>query len=207
MWCRQVWDFLEDSREHLRAEILSAHVWSSGVTWHITAVQVKVSEMVEQIPGFIKWFKQKEIDNSWYCPGCFCFPASWGLFPCDEQGHRLHSDALLFFQLSHCPALLCSLCTYALSCPLRFCSVLEQSCAALECLCDTTLVPGHWAFKQWMFCSWFVLSPGAQGLTSSDTCNYDNFFLQGQVWLKDKEATHCKLCEKEFSLSKRKVKL
>ncbi|POI32870.1 hypothetical protein CIB84_003380, partial [Bambusicola thoracicus] len=30
------------------------------------------------------------------------------------------------------------------------------------------------------------------------------FFLQGQVWLKDKEATHCKLCEKEFSLSKRK---
>uniref|UniRef100_A0A8C3U3U8 RUN and FYVE domain containing 2 n=1 Tax=Catharus ustulatus TaxID=91951 RepID=A0A8C3U3U8_CATUS len=26
----------------------------------------------------------------------------------------------------------------------------------------------------------------------------------GQVWLKDKEATHCKLCEKEFSLSKRK---
>lgn len=94
-----------------------------------------------------------------------------------------------------------------LSCPLRFCSVLEQSCAALECLCDTTLVPGHWAFKQWMFCSWFVLSPGAQGLTSSDTYNYDNFFLQGQVWLKDKEATHCKLCEKEFSLSKRKVKL
>nr|XP_020136344.1 prohibitin-like [Microcebus murinus] len=27
---------------------------------------------------------------------------------------------------------------------------------------------------------------------------------QGLVWLKDKEATHCKLCEKEFSLSKRK---
>lgn len=26
------------------------------------------------------------------------------------------------------------------------------------------------------------------------------------VWLKDKEATHCKLCEKEFSLSKRKVR-
>uniref|UniRef100_A0A8C3T700 RUN and FYVE domain containing 2 n=1 Tax=Chelydra serpentina TaxID=8475 RepID=A0A8C3T700_CHESE len=31
-----------------------------------------------------------------------------------------------------------------------------------------------------------------------------NKALQGQVWLKDKEATHCKLCEKEFSLSKRK---
>ncbi|XP_062989108.1 RUN and FYVE domain-containing protein 2 isoform X1 [Elgaria multicarinata webbii] len=31
-----------------------------------------------------------------------------------------------------------------------------------------------------------------------------NKTLQGQVWLKDKEATHCKLCEKEFSLSKRK---
>ncbi|XP_062435948.1 RUN and FYVE domain-containing protein 2 isoform X4 [Rhea pennata] len=31
-----------------------------------------------------------------------------------------------------------------------------------------------------------------------------NKVLQGQVWLKDKEATHCKLCEKEFSLSKRK---
>uniref|UniRef100_A0A669DFW3 RUN and FYVE domain containing 2 n=1 Tax=Oreochromis niloticus TaxID=8128 RepID=A0A669DFW3_ORENI len=27
----------------------------------------------------------------------------------------------------------------------------------------------------------------------------------GQVWLKDKEATHCKLCEKEFSISRRKV--
>nr|XP_028585255.1 RUN and FYVE domain-containing protein 2 isoform X1 [Podarcis muralis] len=31
-----------------------------------------------------------------------------------------------------------------------------------------------------------------------------NKTLQGQVWLKDKEATHCKLCEKEFSLSRRK---
>ncbi|XP_036023058.1 RUN and FYVE domain-containing protein 2 [Onychomys torridus] len=31
-----------------------------------------------------------------------------------------------------------------------------------------------------------------------------NQALQGLVWLKDKEATHCKLCEKEFSLSKRK---
>ncbi|XP_006889072.1 PREDICTED: RUN and FYVE domain-containing protein 2 isoform X1 [Elephantulus edwardii] len=31
-----------------------------------------------------------------------------------------------------------------------------------------------------------------------------NTALQGLVWLKDKEATHCKLCEKEFSLSKRK---
>lgn len=27
----------------------------------------------------------------------------------------------------------------------------------------------------------------------------------GQVWLKDKEASHCKLCEKEFSISRRKV--
>ncbi|XP_077420631.1 RUN and FYVE domain-containing protein 2 isoform X2 [Vanacampus margaritifer] len=26
----------------------------------------------------------------------------------------------------------------------------------------------------------------------------------GQVWLKDKEASHCKLCEKEFSISRRK---
>ncbi|XP_023863912.1 RUN and FYVE domain-containing protein 2 isoform X2 [Salvelinus sp. IW2-2015] len=26
----------------------------------------------------------------------------------------------------------------------------------------------------------------------------------GQVWLKDKDATHCKLCEKEFSISRRK---
>uniref|UniRef100_A0A8D0IDX6 RUN and FYVE domain containing 2 n=1 Tax=Sus scrofa TaxID=9823 RepID=A0A8D0IDX6_PIG len=33
-----------------------------------------------------------------------------------------------------------------------------------------------------------------------------NKALQGLVWLKDKEATHCKLCEKEFSLSKRKVR-
>ncbi|KAF3828141.1 hypothetical protein GH733_001987 [Mirounga leonina] len=32
-----------------------------------------------------------------------------------------------------------------------------------------------------------------------------NKALQGLVWLKDKEATHCKLCEKEFSLSKRKI--
>lgn len=31
--------------------------------------------------------------------------------------------------------------------------------------------------------------------------------FQGLVWLKDKEATHCKLCEKEFSLSKRKVRV
>ncbi|KAK2920318.1 hypothetical protein Q8A73_002522 [Channa argus] len=29
----------------------------------------------------------------------------------------------------------------------------------------------------------------------------------GQVWLKDKEASHCKLCEKEFSISRRKVSL
>uniref|UniRef100_A0A8C2QB65 RUN and FYVE domain containing 2 n=1 Tax=Cyprinus carpio TaxID=7962 RepID=A0A8C2QB65_CYPCA len=28
----------------------------------------------------------------------------------------------------------------------------------------------------------------------------------GQVWLKDKDATHCKLCEKEFSISRRKVR-
>lgn len=27
----------------------------------------------------------------------------------------------------------------------------------------------------------------------------------GQVWLKDKDASHCKLCEKEFSISRRKV--
>uniref|UniRef100_A0A671QY85 RUN and FYVE domain containing 2 n=1 Tax=Sinocyclocheilus anshuiensis TaxID=1608454 RepID=A0A671QY85_9TELE len=26
----------------------------------------------------------------------------------------------------------------------------------------------------------------------------------GQIWLKDKDATHCKLCEKEFSISRRK---
>uniref|UniRef100_A0A3P9IRH7 RUN and FYVE domain containing 2 n=1 Tax=Oryzias latipes TaxID=8090 RepID=A0A3P9IRH7_ORYLA len=26
----------------------------------------------------------------------------------------------------------------------------------------------------------------------------------GQVWLKDKDATHCKMCEKEFSISRRK---
>uniref|UniRef100_A0A0G2K4D6 RUN and FYVE domain containing 2 n=1 Tax=Rattus norvegicus TaxID=10116 RepID=A0A0G2K4D6_RAT len=32
-----------------------------------------------------------------------------------------------------------------------------------------------------------------------------NKALQGLVWLKDKDATHCKLCEKEFSLSKRKT--
>ncbi|XP_043911697.1 RUN and FYVE domain-containing protein 2 isoform X2 [Protopterus annectens] len=31
-----------------------------------------------------------------------------------------------------------------------------------------------------------------------------NKALQGQVWLKDKEATHCKLCEKEFSIARRK---
>ncbi|XP_064418700.1 RUN and FYVE domain-containing protein 2 isoform X2 [Latimeria chalumnae] len=31
-----------------------------------------------------------------------------------------------------------------------------------------------------------------------------NKVLQGQGWLKDKDATHCKLCEKEFSLSRRK---
>uniref|UniRef100_A0A7N6BWV0 RUN and FYVE domain containing 2 n=1 Tax=Anabas testudineus TaxID=64144 RepID=A0A7N6BWV0_ANATE len=29
-------------------------------------------------------------------------------------------------------------------------------------------------------------------------------FQGGQVWLKDKEASHCKLCEKEFSISRRK---
>uniref|UniRef100_A0A4W3JSI6 RUN and FYVE domain containing 2 n=1 Tax=Callorhinchus milii TaxID=7868 RepID=A0A4W3JSI6_CALMI len=31
-----------------------------------------------------------------------------------------------------------------------------------------------------------------------------NKALQGLVWLKDKEATSCKLCEKEFSISRRK---
>uniref|UniRef100_A0A8C7Y232 RUN and FYVE domain containing 2 n=1 Tax=Oryzias sinensis TaxID=183150 RepID=A0A8C7Y232_9TELE len=29
-------------------------------------------------------------------------------------------------------------------------------------------------------------------------------FQGGQVWLKDKDATHCKMCEKEFSISRRK---
>uniref|UniRef100_A0A4W3JQE0 RUN and FYVE domain containing 2 n=1 Tax=Callorhinchus milii TaxID=7868 RepID=A0A4W3JQE0_CALMI len=33
-----------------------------------------------------------------------------------------------------------------------------------------------------------------------------NKALQGLVWLKDKEATSCKLCEKEFSISRRKVR-
>jgi len=33
----------------------------------------------------------------------------------------------------------------------------------------------------------------------------NNLFQGGQVWLKDKDATHCKLCEKEFSISRRKV--
>uniref|UniRef100_A0A8C4QZL9 RUN and FYVE domain containing 2 n=1 Tax=Eptatretus burgeri TaxID=7764 RepID=A0A8C4QZL9_EPTBU len=31
-----------------------------------------------------------------------------------------------------------------------------------------------------------------------------NKALQGQVWLKDREATNCKLCEKEFSIARRK---
>lgn len=32
------------------------------------------------------------------------------------------------------------------------------------------------------------------------------FFLpQGHTWLKDDEATHCKQCEKDFSISRRKV--
>lgn len=72
-------------------------------------------------------------------------------------------DAFLLLQLSHCPSLpfqACSLCTCALRCPLRFCSGLEQSCAASQCLCDITQVPGHCAFRQWMLCSWFVLSQG-----------------------------------------------
>lgn len=30
-------------------------------------------------------------------------------------------------------------------------------------------------------------------------------FQGGQVWLKDKDASHCRLCEKEFSISRRKV--
>lgn len=29
---------------------------------------------------------------------------------------------------------------------------------------------------------------------------------QGHTWLKDDEATHCKQCEKEFSISRRKVR-
>lgn len=29
---------------------------------------------------------------------------------------------------------------------------------------------------------------------------------QGHAWLKDDEATHCKQCQKEFSISRRKVK-
>uniref|UniRef100_A0A8B9KWY2 RUN and FYVE domain containing 2 n=1 Tax=Astyanax mexicanus TaxID=7994 RepID=A0A8B9KWY2_ASTMX len=33
---------------------------------------------------------------------------------------------------------------------------------------------------------------------------YVGSFQGGQVWLKDKDATHCKLCEKEFSISRRK---
>lgn len=30
--------------------------------------------------------------------------------------------------------------------------------------------------------------------------------LQGHTWLKDDEATHCKQCEKEFSIARRKVR-
>uniref|UniRef100_A0A8C1YVZ6 RUN and FYVE domain-containing protein 2 n=1 Tax=Cyprinus carpio TaxID=7962 RepID=A0A8C1YVZ6_CYPCA len=33
---------------------------------------------------------------------------------------------------------------------------------------------------------------------------YKCHLVGGQVWLKDKDATHCKLCEKEFSISRRK---
>lgn len=32
-----------------------------------------------------------------------------------------------------------------------------------------------------------------------------SFPPQGHTWLKDDEATHCKQCEKEFSISRRKV--
>uniref|UniRef100_A0A8C2ZNP5 RUN and FYVE domain containing 2 n=1 Tax=Cyclopterus lumpus TaxID=8103 RepID=A0A8C2ZNP5_CYCLU len=39
----------------------------------------------------------------------------------------------------------------------------------------------------------------------SKLSDYCVVLLQGgQVWLKDKEASHCKLCEKEFSISRRK---
>ncbi|XP_017372601.1 RUN and FYVE domain-containing protein 1-like [Cebus imitator] len=31
-----------------------------------------------------------------------------------------------------------------------------------------------------------------------------SFPLQGHAWLKDDEATHCRQCEKEFSISRRK---
>lgn len=33
-----------------------------------------------------------------------------------------------------------------------------------------------------------------------------SFPLQGHAWLKDDEATHCRQCEKEFSISRRKVR-
>ncbi|KAL0616111.1 RUN and FYVE domain-containing protein 2 [Plecturocebus cupreus] len=47
-----------------------------------------------------------------------------------------------------------------------------------------------------------VCVPQAVSLTSSNPPASAS--KEGLVWLKDKEATHCKLCEKEFSLSKRK---
>lgn len=55
-----------------------------------------------------------------------------------------------------------------------------------------TTVAASWSSvsisKRWIAVIWFVV-----------------LFQGGQVWLKDKEASHCKLCEKEFSISRRKV--
>uniref|UniRef100_A0A8C7MN27 RUN and FYVE domain containing 2 n=1 Tax=Oncorhynchus kisutch TaxID=8019 RepID=A0A8C7MN27_ONCKI len=42
------------------------------------------------------------------------------------------------------------------------------------------------------------------GCKLSEYLSILNSFDGGQVWLKDKDATHCKLCEKEFSISRRK---
>uniref|UniRef100_A0A8C1PKS0 RUN and FYVE domain containing 2 n=1 Tax=Cyprinus carpio TaxID=7962 RepID=A0A8C1PKS0_CYPCA len=41
-------------------------------------------------------------------------------------------------------------------------------------------------------------------LKIEDIKEANNALQGGQVWLKDKDATHCKLCEKEFSISRRK---
>uniref|UniRef100_A0A8C7U0J4 RUN and FYVE domain containing 2 n=1 Tax=Oncorhynchus mykiss TaxID=8022 RepID=A0A8C7U0J4_ONCMY len=42
------------------------------------------------------------------------------------------------------------------------------------------------------------------GCKLSDRLAYNQIFQGGQIWLKDKDANICKLCEKEFSISRRK---
>lgn len=54
-------------------------------------------------------------------------------------------------------------------------------------------------------CDCIIMLGYLNGLDSEESLPPVAASRQGHAWLKDDEATHCKQCQKEFSISRRKV--